>query len=106
MAPNFKRDTSHIPFSLIDYVELVDWTGRQIQQNKRGFIQSNIPSIIQRLGLTDESWLEFANAIETNFSHSIGQTVQLQHYAKIYSNTAKSHQSATNPYTTLNISTK
>ncbi|WAJ72278.1 transposase [Catenovulum adriaticum] len=84
LAPNFKRDASHIPFSLIDYVELVDWTGHQIRQDKRGFIQSNIPSIVQRLGLTDESWLEFASTIETNFSHSIGQAVQLQHYAKAH----------------------
>ncbi|WAJ71708.1 hypothetical protein [Catenovulum adriaticum] len=84
LAPNFKRDASHIPFSLIDYVQLVDWTSRQIRQDKRGFIQSNIPSIVQRLGLTDESWLEFASSIETNFSHSIGQAVQLQHYAKAH----------------------
>ncbi|WP_077066525.1 transposase [Catenovulum maritimum] len=81
-VPNFKRSNSHIPFSLIDYLELVDWTGRQIRQDKRGFISLNTPSIIQRLGLTDEDWLAFSTGIENQYSHSVGQRFQLQTYAK------------------------
>ena len=84
LAPNFKRDVTHIPFSLIDYVELVDWTGRQIRQDKPGFIPTNTPPILQRLGFTDEAWLELTNSIETNFSHSVGLVFQLQHYARAH----------------------
>jgi len=39
-----------LPFSLNDYLELVDWTGRQIREDKRGHIDSDTPPILQRLG--------------------------------------------------------
>ena len=29
-----------LPFRLLDYLELVDWTGRQIREDKRGSIDS------------------------------------------------------------------
>jgi hypothetical protein len=40
-----------IPFRLKDYVELVDWTGRIIREDKRGHIASDLPPIIKRMGL-------------------------------------------------------
>jgi REP element-mobilizing transposase RayT len=38
-----------IPFSLKDYLELVDWGGREIKHKKRGYISANIPPIMTRL---------------------------------------------------------
>lgn len=35
-----------LPFRLTDYLELVDWTGRLIRENKRGSIHSNLPPIL------------------------------------------------------------
>lgn len=35
---------SSIPFRLMDYLELVDWTGRQIPEDKRGYLSSALPS--------------------------------------------------------------
>ena len=32
-----------LPFNLFDYIELVDWTGRAIRDDKRGSISENIP---------------------------------------------------------------
>ncbi|MEJ6077627.1 hypothetical protein MT391_03620 [Vibrio sp. 1-Bac 57] len=36
-----QNDTQGIPFSLLDYIELVDWSGRIIREDKRGAISSN-----------------------------------------------------------------
>lgn len=45
-----------IPFNLRDYVDLVDWTGRVVRQDKKGFIPSSVPMILQSLGLSDAEW--------------------------------------------------
>ncbi len=46
-----------IPFRLMDYLELVDWTGRQLSDNKRGYIDNTIPPILSRLGFDSVDWL-------------------------------------------------
>lgn len=38
-----------LPCNLLDYVELVDWSGRAIRDDKRGSIADNTPPILQRL---------------------------------------------------------
>jgi len=39
------------PFTFSDYLELVDWTGRAIRENKPGFIPADVPPILTRLGV-------------------------------------------------------
>ena len=39
-----------LPFTMADYFALVDSTGRVIRDDKRGFIPSEVPPIIQRFG--------------------------------------------------------
>jgi hypothetical protein len=38
-----------LPFKLTDYLELVDWTGRILREDKRGYIAQEIPPILERL---------------------------------------------------------
>ena len=45
-----------IPFEWVDYLELVDWSGRVVHPKKIGFINSRQPPILQRLGLDELSW--------------------------------------------------
>ena len=33
-----------IPYAFIDYLELVDWTGRVIREDKRGAIPAQVPA--------------------------------------------------------------
>ncbi|WP_328186057.1 hypothetical protein [Marinobacter sp. OP 3.4] len=56
-----------ILFSLNDYLELVDYTGRIIRPNKRGHIPENQPPILTRLGLTTEEWLVEATEFEDRY---------------------------------------
>ncbi len=45
-----------ILFSFQDYLELVDWTGRMIRNDKRGYIDNALPPILSRLQITPEQW--------------------------------------------------
>ena len=55
---------SGIPFRLMDYLELVDWTGRQIREDKRGHISSALPSILNRLGIDHATWMSVCTQLE------------------------------------------
>ena len=46
-----------IPFNLKDYLDLVDWTGRCIREDKCGAIDANVPGILQTLGIDEQEWL-------------------------------------------------
>jgi len=48
-----------LPLSLPEYLQLVDWTGRQVSRGKRGVISKDVPSMIERLGSTAEIWMRF-----------------------------------------------
>ena len=43
--------------SLAEYLQLLDWTGRQLKPGKRGAIPRNAPPILDRLNLSAEVWL-------------------------------------------------
>jgi hypothetical protein len=38
-----------LPFHLTDYIELLNWRGRAILEDKRGFISSEQPPMLERL---------------------------------------------------------
>ncbi|AUI86172.1 transposase [Vibrio azureus] len=56
-----------LPFQLLDYLELVDWTARQIRSGKQGYQDARLPSILQRLGLDHSHWLTACHHIEKGF---------------------------------------
>lgn len=72
----------HIPYHLIDYIELVDWSGRQIRQDKRGSIDSTIPPIVARLGIPANDWLQNCQQLETIFHQVIGPLSSLKEFCK------------------------
>jgi hypothetical protein len=70
-----------IPFSLSDYLELVDWTGRAQRDDKRGAITSHQPKIIQRLSLDPEIWKNAMRPQGNVFGRAIGQVARLRLHA-------------------------
>jgi len=48
------RGKDGIPYRLMDYLELVDWTGRAILPHKNGHIPDKEPKILEKLGFTTE----------------------------------------------------
>lgn len=50
-------DTSNaLPIAEVDYLELLDATGRIIVRGKRGRIDSNLAPVLERLGLSVQEW--------------------------------------------------
>jgi hypothetical protein len=60
-----------IPYVFEDYLELVDWTGRAVREDKRGFIDDRQPKILQRLGINGESFIEYAISFLKEFGHAV-----------------------------------
>jgi len=46
-----------ILFSMSDYLQLVDWTGKMVRNNKRGSIPSSTPPILTRLNIPVGQWM-------------------------------------------------
>ncbi len=78
-AENLTEKTSDLalPFSFADYLELVDWTGRAIRENKRGSIPDNAPPILQRLRIDSTQWLKASASLEQHFGCAVGPEEKL-----------------------------
>ncbi len=63
---------SGLPFQFSDYLELVDWTGRAIRADKRGFIPADVPPILIRLGVEAESWIDTVRHFRRHFYDFVG----------------------------------
>jgi hypothetical protein len=61
-----------LPFHLIDYIELLDWTGRAILEDKRGFISSEQPPMLERLKIDPKNWLYMTQKFESQFKGLVG----------------------------------
>ena len=49
-----------IPFHFADYLELIDWTGRAIRLDKKGYIDNQRPKLLHELGIAPDAWLTSA----------------------------------------------
>ena len=67
-----------IAFALKDYLELTDWTGRIIKEDKRGFIDAHTPSILQKLKLDEGTWIETVQGYSKGFHSFVVPEDQLK----------------------------
>ena len=70
-----------IPFTLGSYLELVDWTGRIVRQDKRGSISAGIPPILERLRIDSDEWLK-TMCWNNRFRRAVGKLASLKAYAE------------------------
>lgn len=68
-----------IPFRLMDYIELIDWVGRQIRDDKPGHIEESQPKILTRLALSQQECLKLCIELEKKPRLWIGSSRQLVH---------------------------
>jgi REP element-mobilizing transposase RayT len=47
---------AYLPYALQDYLELVDWTGRVVRKDKKGYIKANEAKLLSRLGISESQW--------------------------------------------------
>jgi len=70
-----------LPFKLDDYLELVDWTGRMIREDKRGAISNQLPPILNRLGIDPQQWLILTTKFESRLKGLVGCILKLKQAA-------------------------
>jgi hypothetical protein len=76
-----------LPFRLTDYLELVDWTGRVLRDDKRGAIPGHLPPILERLQIDPNYWLHMTRHFESRFKGLVGAVYQLKAACQNYRRT-------------------
>ena len=71
-----------INFTLKDYLELVDETGRMIRDDERGAISSNAEKILARLNIPCENWLKITADFGKLFHGPVGTLQELTSYCE------------------------
>ncbi len=70
--PRRASDRGLLPMTLQTYLELLDWTGRQLRSGTHGVIPLGLESIIDRLQVSAESWLETVAQFGRRFHRAVG----------------------------------
>jgi REP element-mobilizing transposase RayT len=76
-----------IPFSLLDYAALVDWTGRARREDKRGAIDKSLPPILMRLNIDSQAWHAAMQPRGNVFGRALGKIDHL----RLHANTLGQH---------------
>ena len=77
-TPRRASQKGFLPMSLASYLELLDWTGRQLRAAKRGTIPSHLAPILTRIGLDSDSWCDLVRKFGRVFKRAAGTTDSLQ----------------------------
>ena len=74
--------TSHqvIPMDILDYIKLVEWTGRQIRKDKNGAISQPPCKLLNALGLNSDTWMNSVLQFG-QFSILVGSPTRMQNEA-------------------------
>jgi hypothetical protein len=73
-------NTGCLPMRFEDYLQLLDWTGRQIRQDKRGAIPSDLAPILRRLQLSRDGWLDLLQEFSRLFRRAAGTPSSLRRH--------------------------
>ncbi len=71
-----------LPITFKDYLELLDWTGRQVRKGKRGSIDESAPVIMNRLGFTPEKWIKAITPQVSWKQRALGNAEKISEYCK------------------------
>ena len=71
-----------IPYDQTDYLQLTDWTGRAQRPDKRGHIDEQAPTILNRLGMDGASFLEAVARQRLSQGSVIGHPLACRQHAR------------------------
>ena len=74
-------DNTLCRFRLMDYLELVDSTGRAVRDDKRGAISSRAAGVLDRLGIDESAWLAHMRSRKQRLPVAVGALNRLKEYA-------------------------
>lgn len=81
-SENQEAPANTLPYNLVDYLELVDWTGRAIRSDKRGAIPADLPPLLARLRVEPAQWLKATTGMERHFFRAVGPVHALEQLCK------------------------
>ena len=82
LLPFTDKADEGIPFNLKDYLELVDWGGREVKCNKRGYIPAHSPPILLRLKMDASPVLNYLARDDLPSFGALGPVSMLRAFAK------------------------
>jgi len=85
-----------LAFNLLDYLELVDWTGRAIREDKRGYIDNALPPILTRLQIPPQQWLTLATEFEDRFKGIAGSAQSIKEKCRLFGLIRKQNWASSN----------
>jgi REP element-mobilizing transposase RayT len=62
-----------LPMTFAEYLNLLDWTGRQLRHDKRGAIPADLAPILERLHVSGEGWLQLMGRFSRLFRRVAGR---------------------------------
>ena len=71
--PTRASNRGFLPMSLDDYLTLLDWTGRQLRDDKRGAIPDELRPILERLAINADTWLDTVTCFGRWFHRAVGR---------------------------------
>jgi len=77
----YKEQPEGIAFSYPDYLELVDWIGRAVGDDKTGVISDNLPPILTTLRIEQPAWFDMINYYDQRFFRTVGAMDKLKKFA-------------------------
>ncbi len=73
-VPNRRAsERGFLPMTLYEYLELLDWTGRQVREGKRGAIRSDLRPILERLHINADAWIDTVERFGRAFHRVVGR---------------------------------
>jgi hypothetical protein len=75
-------DNAVVPFRFIDYLELLDWSGRCMRPDKYAAIDPRAPPILTRLNINATAWQASMHLNSNVFGRAMGQLDHLRLHAK------------------------
>ena len=71
-----------LSMTAMEYIDLVDQSGRIMRTGKRGAIEADLAPILVRIGVNPGRWVETVSGFGDNFSLVAGMVLNLRNYAE------------------------
>jgi hypothetical protein len=71
-----------LSFSLVDYLELTNWAGRAIRDDKTGAIPAHLAPILDRLNIDHEVWLDTVKNYHKNYYTIVGTQEAIRDFSR------------------------
>lgn len=73
---------SGLPFGYWSYLELLEWTGRAVRHDKRGYIPAHIAPLLERLQIDKREWVGSVRHLSRRFHRVIGAVERIRQYSR------------------------